>query len=132
MGKSAHDPAPIDAVLFMTMADESAKVELVNVREWVGDPRLGRFHLYVDGKRAGSARPLGGVCKTIVAPGAHRARVRHWWYFSPRISFAVAPNQVLRLTADIPRELSVPKRMTRFLFHPLSSLCLRAEDAREP
>jgi hypothetical protein len=114
------------------MTDESAHVELVNAYQWMGDPRIARFHLYVDGKKVGSAHPLGGSCETKMAPGSHTARIRFWWYFSPPTSFEVVSGQNLRLTGDIQRELSVPRRMAHVAVHPLSSLMLRVEDTVEP
>ena len=121
-----------DGLRFVLMTDESAQVELVNAYQWIGDPRRARFHLYVDGKKVGSARPVGGSCRTEVAPGSHTARVRFHWYFSPSISFEIASGQNLRLTGDIQRELSISKRMARMAMRPLSSLTLQVEDSVEP
>jgi hypothetical protein len=114
------------------MTEESAQVELVNAYQWIGDPRRARFHLYVDGKKVASARPVGGSCRAEVAPGSHTARIRFHWYFSPSISFEIASGQNLRLTGDIQRELSIPRRMVRMGVHPLGSLTLRVEDSAEP
>jgi|ERR1700691_5413199 hypothetical protein len=113
------------------MTNEPTQIELVNAYQWIGDPRLARFHLYVDGKKVGSARPVGGSCWTEVAPGSHTARIRFHWYFSPSISFEIASGQNLRLKGDIQRELSIPRRMVRMAVHPRSSLTLRVEDPVE-
>ena len=107
------------------MADDRGQVELVNNYRFVGDPRIARFHLYVDGKKVGSAQPHGGSCRANVAPGAHKARIRFWWYFSPSLTLDMVPGQSVRLTGDIPRELSVPRRMVRLVLHPLTSLVLQ-------
>ena len=109
------------------MADDLGQVELVNNYRWGGDPRIARFHLYVDGKKAGSAQPLGGSCEVNVSPGRHTARIRFWWYFSPPLALDVLTGQRIRLVGDIPRKLSVPKRMARLLLHPLTSLELRVD-----
>jgi hypothetical protein len=114
------------------MADESAQVELANAYKWIGDPRLARFHLYVDGKKAGSARPLGGSFRTNVTPGSHKLRIRFWWYLSPPTQLDVVPGQTPRVTGDIPRQLTVPKSMARMGIHPLTSLTLRVEDPAKP
>src|SRR5580700_6846437 len=110
------------------MADESAQLELISAYRWIWDPRIARFHLYVDGKKVGSAPPQGGSCRTKVAAGSHTARTRLWWYLSPSVSFDVASGQCLRMEGDIPRQLSVPKRMLRMLIHPFNSLTLSTEN----
>lgn len=132
MGTWAHYHPSLTLLPFLMMTDEPAQVELINAYRWIGDPRIARFHLYLDGKKVGSARPLGGTCQTRVAPGLHTARIRFWWYFSPRTSFELAFGQDLRLTGDIKRELSVSRRMADHAVHPLSSLTLRVEDSIEP
>jgi hypothetical protein len=132
MGTWTHDPPSLTLLPFVVMTDEPAQVELINAYRWIGDARIARFHLYVDGKKVGSARPLGGSCQTRVAPGSHSARIRFWWFFSPTTSFEVASAQNLRLTGDIQRELSVPRRMADLALHPLSSLTLRVGDSVEP
>jgi hypothetical protein len=121
-----------DGLRFVVMTNESAQVELVNAYQWIGDPRLARFHLYVDGKKVGSARPVGGACRTEVAPGSHTARIRFHWCFSPSSSFEIASGQNLRLTGDIQRELSIHRRMASMAVHPLSSLTLQVEESAEP
>jgi hypothetical protein len=132
MGTWAHDHLALALIRFVAMTDVPAEVELINAYRWIGDPRIARFHLYVDGKKVGSARPLGGTNQTRVPPGSHTARIRFWWYFSPRMSFEVASGQHLQLTGDIQRELSVPRRMADMALRPLSSLTLRVEDSVAP
>jgi len=45
-------------------------LEVVNNYRWVGDPRLGKFKVYVDGKTVGSA-PLSGSLRVPINPGHH-------------------------------------------------------------
>jgi hypothetical protein len=57
------------------MPDSAAEIEVVNAYRWALDPRFGRLHVYIDGKKSGVA-PLFGSLKTNVPPGMHRVRVR--------------------------------------------------------
>ena len=98
-------------------------LEVVNAYGWLGDPRLGRFRVYVDGKAVGSA-PVSGSLRVPVLPGPHVVRVRLRWYLSPSVDADAVPGQTVRLRADIARELSLLRRMARMLFRPFRSLSL--------
>jgi hypothetical protein len=120
----AHDLSAVPPYAFDVVAEESARIEVVNPYQWAGNPRFARFHVYVDGKKVGSAPPLGGSFQTNLSSGSHRVRVRFWWFLIPPVLIDVAPGKSVRLTGDIPRELSVPKRMARMGVHPATSLKL--------
>jgi hypothetical protein len=105
------------------MTDGTAVIEVVNAYQWMGDPRFGKFHVYVDGVKAGVA-PIFGSLQTQVAPGDHKVRVRLWWYRSPLAKVRIAPGQTVHLEGDIPRELSLGARIVRMLFRPGTSLTL--------
>jgi hypothetical protein len=107
------------------MSESPAEIEVVNAYRWMGDPRFGKFHVYVDGAKVGVA-PLSGSLQTPVDPGEHWVRVRLWWYRSPSLQVGLAAGETLRLQGDIPRDLPVWKRMIRMLLHPGNSLTLRA------
>lgn len=98
-------------------------MEVVNKYRWVGDPRLGKFKVYVDGKAVGSA-PLSGSLRVPIHPGRVGVRVRLWWFASPPVQIDVGTGQTVQLWADIPRELPVLNRMMRMGLHPLQSLSL--------
>jgi hypothetical protein len=110
------------------MADPfTGTVVVFQDRMWFGDPRLGAFVVYVDGKRAGVA-PVQGQLTVAVTPGVHRVRVRQWWYRSPLVEVAVAEREVVRLRADIPRSTAFPARMARFTFTPSKCFVLSPAD----
>jgi len=98
-------------------------LEVVNNYRWVGDPRLGKLKVVVDGSAVGSA-PLGDVLRVQLATGHHTVRVRLWWFASPLFEIDLRPGQTVRLGADIPRQLPVLYRMLRMGLHPLQSLSL--------
>lgn len=98
-------------------------LEVVNRYRWVGDPRQGRFRVYLDGRAVGWA-PLSGSLRVPVSAGPHVVRVRLWWYLSPRVGAGVGPGQAVRLEADIARELPVLQRMLFMMFRPFHSLSL--------
>jgi hypothetical protein len=98
-------------------------LEVVNNYRWVGDPRLGKFKVYVDGKTVGSA-PLSGSLRVPINPGHRTVRVRLWWFSSPPVDADIGTGQTVRLGADIPRELPLLHRMMRMGLHPLQSLSL--------
>jgi hypothetical protein len=102
---------------------DSSWLEVVNSYRWIGDPRLGRFRVYVDGKAVGTA-PLSGALRVPVDPGHHVVRVRLWWYLSPRVETDAVVGQVVRFEADIPRQLPVLRQMARITLRPFHSLSL--------
>jgi hypothetical protein len=98
-------------------------LEVVNNYRWVGDPRFGRFKVYIDGKAVGLA-PLFDTLRVPIHPGHHTVRVRLWWFLSLPVKIEIGSGQTVRLGADIPRDLPVPHRMMRMGLHPLQSLSL--------
>ena len=102
---------------------EECQLEVVDAYRWVGDPRRGRFKVYIDGRAAGWA-PLHGSLRLSIQPGRHSVRVRLWWYTSATVGIDVHPGQTTRLDADIQRELSGLRRMLRMCFRPFRSLSL--------
>lgn len=101
---------------------------VVNDYQWVGNPLLGAFRIYADGKQAGVALPGGDDLNVPVEPGQHTLRVRLWYYLSPRVDVNVQPGETLRFHADIPRTLPLWRRMTRALVHPFHSLALARDN----
>ena len=95
---------------------------------WFGDPRLGTFAVYLDHTRAGRLRHKDRL-ELPCAAGNHVVRIQQWWYRSNRIQVAVSEGQSITLTADIPRDANLMRRMALFLFTPSTALCLK--DARE-
>jgi len=96
---------------------ESCRVVVHNRYHWMGDPRLGRYVVYVDGKRRGVA-PISGSLTAAVQAGPHRVRVRLWWYLSPSLHIQADPGETVELDADIPRVLPLPGRMVQGLVKP--------------
>jgi hypothetical protein len=113
------------------MTENLVRVRFVSGYRWVGDPRLARFHFYVDGDNVGAASPHGGAVDVNLSPGPHTVRARFWWYLSPKVSLSLVAGESVQLFGDIPRELSIPRRMLRALLHPFNSLTLRVEDSVE-
>ncbi len=97
---------------------------VVNDYQWIGNPRLGAFSVYVDGRLAGIA-PLGEDLNVQVDPGRHTVRVRGWWYLSPRTQVDVKPGETARFSADIPQGKPFWRRMGRAIFDPFHSLSLK-------
>ena len=84
--------------------------------------------MYLDHTRAGRLRHKGRP-ELPCAAGNHVVRIRQWWYRSNRIQVAVSEGQSITLTADIPRDANLMRRMALFLSTPSKALCLK--DARE-
>jgi hypothetical protein len=98
-----------------------------NVRQWIGDPRLAGFAVYVDGVRAGLAQ-LGESITAPVAPGRHSVRIRGWWFLSPRVDVVLKAGEAARFSADISRETPVWRRIARAIVDPFHSLSLAKQD----
>jgi hypothetical protein len=123
MGVTELDDLPVDSG-----SVNGCWLEVVNNYRWVGDPRLGRFKVYVDGNAVGSA-PLSGSLRVPIHPGHRTVRVRLWWFSSPPFETEVGTGETIRLGADIPRDLPVLHRMMRMGLHPLQSLALSTAGA---
>ena len=93
---------------------EVGYVEIYQDRDWFGDPRMAVFTVYVDGSRAGSVA-LKSSIRLSLSPGIHRLRIRQWFFSSPDVPINVGPGQVIRLKADVPRQLPFPRRFLRML-----------------
>ena len=87
--RSPHDPG---------------RIVVANDYQWIGDPRVVGFTVYVNRRRAGVA-PLGEALSAQVDPGTHVVRVRLWWFLSPRVTVSVNPGETVRFSADRPRTL---------------------------
>jgi hypothetical protein len=106
-------------------AESDGTIEVLNKYQWVGDPRLGRFRVSIDGKAAGFA-PLEGSLQTMVAPGSHTARISfRRWYRSRSVEVDVPDGSTVVLEGDIDRSVSVLRRMVEMLFRPQSCLVLK-------
>lgn len=110
------------------MSGTDAVIVVRNCYQWVGDPRLGKFAVYVDGKYRGSV-PLSSSLATEVLPGKHTVRVRGWWFMSPRVSVDVAEGETAAFEADIPHGPAMPRRMLSGLLTPWRSLCLEKAES---
>jgi hypothetical protein len=111
----------------MTDARTGGQAELlvVNDYRWVGEPSLGSFTVYLDGRRVGVA-PLHGTLEVSVTPGAHLVRVRHWWFASKAIPVE-AGTERLTLRTDVARSGSLTSRMLRAMFRPNALLTLEPD-----
>lgn len=98
-------------------------LKVVNNYPWVGDPRLGKFKVFLDGRAAGLA-PVAGFLKVPMESGHHSVQVRFRWYGSPRVEFDVESGETVRLGADIGRDLPVLQWMARTALRPSRSLSL--------
>jgi hypothetical protein len=94
-----------------------------NERWWYGNKRSGGFSVYVDHRSIGKA-PVDGTASTELAPGSHLVRIRGMWLFSEQVKVDIEPGGVVTLRADIPRELSLARRMLKGLISPQSALVL--------
>jgi hypothetical protein len=104
--------------------DATSSLVVQNAYQWVGSAGAGGFVVYVDGKRAGVAK-LGSQLRMHIGPGQHTVRVRFWWYLSPVVRLTVAPGEIRRFSADIPRQRMVLARIVRGIFDPFHSLSLQ-------
>ena len=86
-------------------------------RRWYGDPRLGTFVVFVDGKKAGAVPPEGSL-RIPCAAGSHRVSARQWWYRSRPYELVAAPGTTTRLEVDVIRRGSIPRRMLTLMFTP--------------
>jgi len=78
------------------------QVEISQDRDWFGPPRRGAFAVYVDGSRFGTLAVKSTIRMTLPT-GAHRLRIRQFYFMSPTVNVNVESGQTLRLKADIPR-----------------------------
>lgn len=104
--------------------DESA-IALTTARPWIGDPRLGTFVVYLDGKRAGVLPPLGSL-RIQCAPGRHRLTARQWWYRSRPFELDLAANTEVRLTVDVVRDGSLLRRILLLMLMPWRGVTVQA------
>ncbi len=106
----------------------TAEITICNDYRWIGDPRLGRFSVFVDGEELGRAE-VASSFQTALPTGDHRIQVRLWrWYRSPELLCSLKAGQHLFLRADIDRTVSLPRRMGKMLVTPRRSLRLRLEE----
>jgi hypothetical protein len=77
-------------------------VEIFQDRDWLGDPRMAAFTVYVDGSRFGKLA-LKSTIRFTLPEGVHRLRIRQFYFMSPTVTINVVSGQILRLKADIPR-----------------------------
>jgi hypothetical protein len=98
-------------------------------RVWLGEPRLARITIYLDGGRIGSVLP-GERVHLQVPPGSHSVRVRQWWYMSSRVTVDPAAGTVV---------IRVSKPMDRFwvlmaglIRHPTRRFVVEALDVSDP
>jgi hypothetical protein len=90
---------------------------------WFGDPRMGAFAVYLDGKRVGTVYPQA-TWSSCVDPGNHRLRIRRWWYFSPALTIEVKHGSGLIYRADNNRGGGVGVTILRGMFAPWRALSL--------
>ena len=107
------------------------EIRVFQDRQWAGDPRLGSFTVYVDGKTAGVVRPLS-VVTVPVAPGSHTVRVRQWWYFSPRVVVEIDQGSQLRFRAEVSKDGGFLRSLFRTVFVPWRAANLVPAGRPEP
>jgi hypothetical protein len=109
----------------------SATIVIATGRDWFGDPRLGTFTVYLDGKKAGKLPPRGRLVLTCQS-GKHVARIRQWWYLSPRVEVDVGEATSLVLDADVTHRGSMARRALTMMFAPWRGLSLAVVPDVEP
>jgi hypothetical protein len=78
------------------MAESVGRIEVLNSCRWMGDPWLGRLHVYVDGVKIGVA-PMFRCLQSKVSPGSHSVHIRLWWMKSKPVTIEVNPGDSVRL-----------------------------------
>jgi hypothetical protein len=111
--------------------DARSTIVVENARKWLGDQRLGAFHVALDGKKAGVAFP-GERLDVACAAGPHTVRIRQWWYRSQPVPVDVKAGEEVCLVADAPRDGNVMVRMAKLIFRPSRSLTLGKKSSAEP
>jgi hypothetical protein len=101
----------------------AATIVVATGRDWYGDPRLGTFTVYLDGKKAGTLPPCGRLVVSCRS-GRHVVRVRQWWYLSPRLEVEASGVSPLVLDADVSRRDSLLRRLLTMMFVPWRGLSL--------
>ena len=120
----ALDDAPLPWDQALNVNQESARASIRNAYPWLGDPRLAKFSVYLDGRL--QARLLPGTSTEISAsPGEHCLHVAWHWNRSPDFVWLANPGERIDLDATIDMSASVWARMMKLLFHPRSALILR-------
>ena len=112
------------------MEAATGRIVIESDRDWFGDPRLGTFAVYLDHVSAGRLRPRDRI-ELPCSSGSHVVRIRQWWFRSNLIQVHVSDGRTITLTADIPRDSNLIRRMAIFLFTPSKALCLN-EASRRP
>ena len=111
------------------MRAATGRIVIESDRHWFGDPRFGTFAVYLDHTRAGRLRPKDRLDIPCGA-GSHVLRIRQWWYRSKLVQVTVSEGRTITLTADIPREGSLVRRVALFLFTPGQALSLKEAPER--
>jgi hypothetical protein len=94
--------------------------------QWIGDPRLGSFQLYVDGKHRGTVPPGGCIAVEVSSDTDHAIQVRLWhWFRSARIRLTIGTGEHLVLQADVDRTVPAIMRLARGMLQPWSALSIR-------
>ena len=104
---------------------QESTIALTTPRAWIGDPRLGTFVVYLDGKRAGALGPKGSL-RLQCAAGLHRVTARQWWYISRPLEVDLAPEREVRLTIDIVRDGSFLRRILLLMVMPWRAVTVQA------
>jgi hypothetical protein len=102
---------------------ERTTVVVFQDRTWFGNPQMGAFRVFLDGRAMGVAPVLGQV-ELPVSPGRHVVRIGQMWFRSPAVVLDVAPGSTTRLRANIPIDLPLLPRLARFLVSPSHCLVL--------
>jgi hypothetical protein len=119
----------LEAAMDRRAAEQTAKDAVVTVRNeyrWVGESRLGQFHIYKDGRRIGVVGAQGKMEIRLIPGASNRFQVRFWhWFRSNDIEVTLGESEHRTLVADIDRSVGVLARMGRMCLSPRSCLTLR-------
>ena len=107
------------------------EIVVENRRDWFGNPRLGAFVVYVDGKRAGAIQS-SQVLRSPCTPGRHVVRIRQWWFGSPSIAVETGSAGSVHLFADGPITGGFVSRFVTAIFSPGRALRLGLDGSSVP
>lgn len=124
MAEQSASTATAEVAYPDTMEAAATLIVVESDRDWFGDPRLGTVAVYLDHVRVGRLRPKDRL-ELRCAAGGHVLRIRQWWYRSKPVQVTVSDGRTITLTADIPRDGNLIRRMAIFLFTPNQALSLK-------
>ncbi len=106
------------------VTEATARIEVLNGCRWMGDPWLGRLHVYVDGAKVGIA-PVFRCLESRISPGSHTVHIRLWWMKSAPVKVDLRPGSSVLFEGEAPQQRSLPRSLLQAAIRPAKCLALQ-------